>query len=686
VAVLGASDDPAKWGNSVARTLLAAAHRRPVYLVSRTRERILGQPAYRSLSDVPEAPELVVLVVPADALEQAVDAALDAGARALVAITAGLGERGAEGLALERALAERVRGAGALLVGPNCMGVVDVTTELAAAPWIVLPPGRIALVSQSGNLSFDLASRARAAAVGFSRFVSLGNQADLRAAEVVASCIEHDATRIVAVYCEDFHDGREFARAALAAAGAGKPVVLLAPGRTEAGVRAARSHTGSLATPSAVVDAACRAAGIHRVHTTCELMDLCVALHSGPARRPRGRRVAVVTTGGGNGVVAADAVSAAGLEVPALSAGLVQRLEEVAPETGSTVNPVDLIGTTLDDARLVAGVVALLLDSHEIDAAVLTGSPLAMWHGFTEELAALEEQSVPLLAAAAERTGKPLVLNPDRLETPAVRAAQEAGLPVYRDIESATTVLARLAEAGERPAEGVPPLPAVSPQPAARASYFEARKLLAAAGVRFVEARRVTGLDEARAAATELGYPVVLKAAGLLHKSDAGGVVLGIEDEAALALAFSDMATRLSPEEYSVERTAPLADGVELVVGCRLDRRFGPVALAGIGGLYAELLGDVQLALAPVDEEAAEQLFRRLRGAPLLRGLRGRPPVDLRAAAKALADLSRFAAAHPEVAEVEVNPLLATPAGALGLDARIVLSEDAGSVGNGARA
>jgi acyl-CoA synthetase (NDP forming) len=681
VAVLGASDDPAKWGNSVARSLLAAEHRRPVYLVSRGKTEVLGHRTYRSLGELPEPPELVVLVVPATVLEQAVGAALEAGARAIVAITAGLGERSGEGLAVERSVARRVRAAGAVLLGPNCMGVVDTATDLHAAPWVELPPGELALVAQSGNLSFDLGYRAGELGLGFSRFVSLGNQADLEVGEIVASCAEHEATRMVAVYCEDFRDGRGFARAALAAAEAGKPLILLAPGRTEAAARAARSHTGSLASSGAVVDAACRAAGIFRVHTTRELVELALALR--PGLRARGRRVAIVTTGGGNGVIAADVTSAAGLEVPPPSDALAARVAALMPEPGSTANPVDLIGATLDDPGILTAVTGLVLESEEFDAVLLTGSPLALWHGFTEELEQLELAAPPELAAAAARAGKPLLLTTDRPWVPAARAALEARIPVYRDVESAVAVLARLTEAAEQPAEGVPDLPQPAEPPVTADGYLEARQLLATAGIPFPEARRVRELGEARVAAAELGYPVVLKALGLLHKSDQGGVVLGIASEEELVRSLADLATRLSPEAYSLERMAQLGEGVELIIGCRWEPRFGPVALAGMGGVYAELLRDLRLALAPVGEETAVRLLRGLRGAPLLDGLRGRPPVDLRAAARALAALSRLAAAHPELAEVEVNPLLVTPAGAVGLDARVVLRGDSRPTSDG---
>jgi succinyl-CoA synthetase beta subunit len=239
-------------------------------------------------------------------------------------------------------------------------------------------------------------------------------------------------------------------------------------------------------------------------------------------------------------------------------------------------------------------------------------------------------------------------------------------------------VLARLAGPSVPSQRGVPELPEPAADAHAAAGYFEARELLSGAGIPFVDARPAETWDEALAAATELGYPVVLKALGELHKSDAGGVVLGIESEEELLRSFSDLATRLSPPAYSVERTAPVETGAELIVGVRTDPRFGPIALAGLGGVYAELLEDVAVALAPVRADEAEELLRSLRAAPLLLGTRGRRQLDLAAAAHALAALSDVAARHPEVAEIEINPLLVTSDGAVGLDARIVLRENAG--------
>jgi acyl-CoA synthetase (NDP forming) len=280
------------------------------------------------------------------------------------------------------------------------------------------------------------------------------------------------------------------------------------------------------------------------------------------------------------------------------------------------------------------------------------------------------------MSAYARELGKPLVVQTMYWRSEAADALREAETPVYRDLEGALTAIAALVRAGVSRPRGVPDLPAATHDPLTGAGYWESRAALEAAGVPFAAARPAGRPEEALTAAEELGFPVVLKALAASHKSDSGGVVVGIPDRAALEEQLSRMATFTT--EYSVERTAPVAMGVELIVGVRRDPRFGPVTLVGMGGVYAELLGDVAVALAPVTEQKAEELIRSLRGAPLLTGARGRPPVDVPAAAVATAALSRFAAEHPEVDEVEVNPLLVLPEGALGLDARLVLADDEG--------
>jgi acyl-CoA synthetase (NDP forming) len=664
LAIVGVSADPGKWGYWFARDAARGAHRRRVYLVGRSGGEVHGLQVYRSLAELPEAPELVVLSVPGDGLEQAVDDSLAVGARALVAIAAGFAEVGTEGAARERALVERVRASGAALVGPNCLGLFDGSAELQLAS-TPLPAGPIGFVSQSGNVMLEVALLLEDVELGFSRAVSIGNQADLGATELVAALGEHDETRVIGVYCEDFLDGRTFVEAARTA---GKPVVLLTVGRTEAGSRAARSHTGALTSGREAVEAACRAAGIHLVDTPRALVDVAQALLA--PYRPRGRRIAVVGDGGGYGAIASDLLGARGVELPLLSEKAQATLRDWLPANASTANPVDLAGAGEQDVLSFAHATRALLEDDGVDAVLFT----AYFGGYStlaEELSEPEMAAADQLAEAMAESGKPLVVHTMHWNTPPSRALRAAGVPVYRVIESAVDAVAALVADGLAVPAPLSPIPAAA-TPLTDSGYAAARSALAAAGIPFGAARTVGSRDEAFAAAGDIGFPVVLKALGQLHKSDAGGIALGLHDEQELGAAFDDISARLHPESFSVEAAEDVEAGFELLVGARRDPRFGPLVAVAAGGIHAETLRDVAVALAPVDEAGAEELVRSLSSASLLLGSRGRPPLDVAAAARAVAALSSFAAAHPELAEVEVNPLLVRRVGAVGLDARIV--------------
>jgi acyl-CoA synthetase (NDP forming) len=670
VAIVGASSVPGKWGYLLADGALRGEGRRSVYLVNRRGGEILGRPAHSSLAELPEAPELVVLSVPASGLEEAVEESLAAGAKALVAISAGLGEMGGEGRAREEAIVERVRAAGAVLVGPNCLGVYDAGAGLELCSEDLVP-GSIGLVSQSGNLALEVGLIAEEFGLGFSRFVSLGNQADVEAWELIESFAAHEPTKLIAIYLEDFRDGRAFARAC---ASAGKPVVLLAGGATEAAARAARSHTGALASDLSAIRAAAVAAGIELVSSPTEVVDLAQALLTG--RRPHGKRIALAADGGGHTVVASDLAAAAGLELPPLSEATRARLAEALPPTATLTNPVDFAGGGEQDISSFAKVARVLLESGEVDVVLFTGYFGGYAH-YSEEFRRREVESAEGMARAAAETGVPLLAHTMYWRSKPAEMLRASAVPVFREVEAAVLVVGRLAEETPEALRTVPELPAPAVPVTAEPDYFSARGLLAAGGIPFAEARQVAGLQEALAVAAEIGYPVVLKALGQLHKSDSGGVAVGLGDPKELAEALTRMEAALEPPWYSVEAMAPLATGLELIVGAKRDPRFGPILLVGAGGLYAEIVKDVAVALAPVTEEAAEALLRSLRIAPLLDGARGRPAVDVGASARAAAALSRVAAEHPEIAEVEINPLLAMPEGALGLDARIVLGGDA---------
>ncbi len=499
VAIVGVSADPGKWGYWFARDAVTGVHRRRVFLVGRSGGELHGLPVHRSLDELPEPPELVVLSVPAHGLEQAVDASLAAGARALVAIAAGFGELGDEGAARERALVERVRAAGALLVGPNCLGVFDAAAELQLAS-NPLPSGPVGLVSQSGNIVLETALLLEDVGLGFSRAVSVGNQADVDVTDVVCSLAAHDRTRVIGVYCEDFRDGRAFAEAARTA---GKPVVLLTVGRTAAAARAARSHTGALTSDLDAVDAACRAAGILRVETPRQLVDTVRALLA--PYRPRGRRVAVVGDGGGYGAIASDLLGGHGLEQPVLPVGTQVELREQLPPTASTANPVDLAGAGEQDVASFARTTRVLLECDGIDAVLFTAY-FGGYSGLSDELRERELGVVEQLAAAVRDTGKPLVVHTMYWDSPPAHALRAAGIPVYRAIEGAVAALAALADDALLPRSPLPMLPEPAPRLPA-GGYAEARAALAAAGVPFGAARVAAGREEALAVARRARLP-----------------------------------------------------------------------------------------------------------------------------------------------------------------------------------
>ncbi|MEU9484911.1 acetate--CoA ligase family protein [Streptomyces decoyicus] len=682
VAVVGASDDPAKYGHAVAAQALRVPDRRPVHLVNRRGGTVLGRTTATSLAGIGEPVDLVVISVPGPGFEAAVDDALACGARAIVGITAGFAETGPLGLARQQAIADRVRAAGAVLVGPNCLGIADNTTELYLAS-DRFAPGGIALLSQSGNLALELQLRCAPHGLGFSRFVSLGNQADVTLVDLIEDAARHDATRAIAVYAEDFGDGRAFAEAAAAA---GKPVVLLTAGRGTASARSAQSHTGALTTSADVVAAACRDAGVELVATPHEMTVVLAALNGG--RRATGRRTAVCTDGGGHGAIAADAAEAAGLSVPELGTVAQQQLRRLLWEQSAVRNPVDLAGMGEQNPHSYGDTVGALLALDEVDSVVLTGyfggysaatgglgGPAAEsgTAGGGSALAAGELETAHQMAGHAARTAKPLVVQSMFPDAPSCRTLVEAGIPVFASTEDAARALAAMTAGETAGPPGVRPLPQAA-APLRDPGYHGVRTLLRGAGVPFPEAREITDEAQLRAAADAFEGPYVLKALHLLHKSDAGGVALGLPDRAALVTAFREMHTRLGAASYSVEAMADLTDGVELIVGVNRDPRFGPVAMVGLGGVLTEALHDVAFALAPVPAARAEQLLTGLRTAALLKGVRGRPAVDLAAAAAVIERLTALAAAHPEITEIEVNPLLVRPDGALALDARAVLA------------
>ncbi|WP_439659350.1 acetate--CoA ligase family protein [Lentzea sp. HUAS TT2] len=644
VAVVGASDDPAKWGHWLARGALVGHDRRTVHLVNRGGGAVLGQPTVRSLSELDEAPELVVLAVPAAHVPAVVDEALAAGVRGFVGITSGIDER----------VIHRIREAGARLLGPNCLGVFDAATSLHLA-WGRFQAGSLGVVSQSGQVGLEIAGLAAASGLGVSRFVSVGNQADVTATEALLDLVSHDLTTVAGVYLESFGPGIVAAMSELRAAG--KPVVLLTVGSSVAAREAARTHTGALTSSLDLVDAACRRAGAVRVTTPSALVDLAAVLTSGV---PGGCRVGVISDSGGQGAIAADLAVSAGLTVPALSA------VDGLPVGASRRNPIDLAGAGEQDLANYARAIEVLARGGEVDTVVLSG----YFGSYGEDAPSLESAEVVVadrICALARETGVPVVVHSMREDSAAVRTLRAGGVPVQNTIERAVAALGHASRLGRSSLEIVPRAAAAGPF---RPGYLAARELLSF--VEFPKAHAVTTADDVTATALE--GPFALKADWLAHKSEHGGVRLGLTDP---ATAFEEMRARLGPGTYVLEEMDTREHTVELIIGAKRDLSFGPVVLVGAGGVHAELFRDTTIELAPVTPATARDMLARLTSAPLLSGWRGAPAPDVAALAEVIAQVSETLAARPDLAEIELNPVRVGPDGVLAVDALIIPSGEA---------
>lgn len=666
VAVVGASADPAKWGYWLAQGALLGAGRRAVYLVNRSGHAVLGQDTFAGLADLPAPPELVALAVPGPAIGAVVDEALALGTRAFLGISAGVPD--------EPAITARIRAAGGRLVGMNSLGIFDAAAELQLT-WGNFPAGDIAVISQSGQLGSEIAGLAARAGMGVSRFISIGNQTDVSAVELLDDLVDDERTRVVALYLESFTGGAELMAAVHRLRAAGKYTLLLTVGASAASSRLARSHTGSMTSALDVVDAALRAAGAVRVQTPDELVQVAALLTSSDI--PAGDRLAIVGDSGGQTGVAADVAAGAGLAVPEFSPDLTDDVAARLPAGAACANPVDLAGAGEQDLFNYLNLVQILLASDQTNALLLTGY-FGQYALDNPMMAGREAAVISALADTARRAGKPLAVHSMAAHGPSVEVMREHGLPVYATVETAIRALAVASKLGTPPRD----LPdAQAPIPAPGPGYLAAQEFLAPAGVAFPAGAVIhddDGIDDALAGLTGT---FVLKASWLEHKSEVGGVVVGLADADAVHAAFADMHARLGAGDYVVEELDRRPHVVEMIVGVRRDRDFGPVVLVGAGGTEAELYRDVTLDMAPVDLPTAHAMLARLTSYRLLTGWRGRPATDIGALARLIVAISERAAASPNVAEIEVNPLRVGPDGVLAVDALVITSADSATEG-----
>jgi acetyl coenzyme A synthetase (ADP forming)-like protein len=673
VAVVGANRQRGRIGSEILHNLRAAGFTGRVIPVHPDALDVQGLRAYPRVSDIPDTVDLAIVVVPCARVLETVDDCLRQGVRALCVISAGFGETGAEGRERERALVERVRAAGARLVGPNCMGLLntDPAVRLNATFSPVYPPaGCVAMSTQSGALGLAILDHARRLGLGISSFVSVGNRADVSSNDLLEYWERDPQTRVVLLYLESFGNPTKFSRIARRVSRV-KPIVAMKAGRSAAGARAASSHTGGLATSDAVVDALFHQAGIIRTRTLAELFDVAVLLAHQPI--PRGRRVAILTNAGGPGILAADACDASGLEVVTLSEQTRAELRAVLPAAASVANPVDMLASA--PAEHYRRALATLLRDEQVDS-VLTI--------FIPPLVTTPDDVAAAIADAARDGTKPVLGVFMRAEG---GPASLAAIPCYAFPESAAEALARVTRYGEwrhTPMDVPPHFEDLETAAARRVideavgrgggwlSADETEALLAAARIPTVRSRRVSDASEAASAAVGLGFPVALKAVGptLLHKTERHAVHLHLANEEAVRAAADDLQQRFREELTGMVVQPMVTGGVEMLVGAVHDPVFGPLIACGTGGVFVELLGDMVFRLNPVTGTDVAAMIDELKGARLLRGYRGLPPADEGALREILLRISTLLVLCPEIHELDLNPVTVLASGACVLDAR----------------
>ena len=686
VAVIGASDDPTRIGGRPIAYMRKAGFEGAILPVNPKRETVQGLPCVPSVAELAQPIDYAIVAVPAPAVNDAIRAAADKGAKACLVYSSGFAEAGAEGKALQDDMAEIARRTGVRIIGPNCLGVFDAASGFLATftstiDRIAPEPGPLAVASQSGAYGSHIYMVARLRGLKVGKLITTGNEVDLDVAEAIRLLVEDDTVHTITAYLEGAKDGPGLIAALKAARAAGKPVVVMKVGRSRAGAVAASSHTAALAGEDAVYSAVLGQHGAYRARSTEEMLDIAYACR--PRVFPRGKRLGLVTISGGAGVLMADAAEDHGIETPPMPEAAQAALKARLP-FAATRNPVDVTAQAFNDMSLVEANMRILLEQGGYDAI------LAFW---TSVAGAPSIAETLIAAVEAGRAGfEDRLIVQSLVAPPEIVARYEAkGYPVFEDPSRAVAAIAALMHFGQAFAraegEAPPPLTPIE-LPDGQIGERMAKAILAAAGLEMVADRLVTSAAEAEAAARELarelGGPVALKIASpdILHKTEAGGIALSVaSDEVAAAYdrIVSDVSRHAPEARIEGVLVSPMIDGgVECILGAKIDPVFGPVVMLGLGGIFAEVFEDVAFRRAPIGPAEARDMIGELKGKALLKGARGAAPADLDALSKAVSILSRFAAANAETIEsVELNPLRALPDRALALDALIVKRESA---------
>jgi acetyltransferase len=694
VALIGATSRPGTVGRTVLENLLGDTFRGKVYAVNAKHDEVLGLRTYKSIRDIPHPVDLAVVATPAATVTQIITECVDAGVKSAVVISAGFKERGVEGAALEQQIKEQLKRSSLRLIGPNCLGIMNPTIGLNAT-FAKDPPqaGNVAFLSQSGALLSAILDWSHREQVGFSAIVSTGSMLDVGWGDLIYYFGDDPHTKSILLYMESVGDARSFLSAAREVA-LTKPIIVIKAGRSEAASRAAASHTGALTGSDEVLDAAFRRSGVLRVHNIADLFYMAEVLGRQP--RPNGPRLTILTNAGGPAVLATDSLVANGGELAELSPETLQRLNEFLPAHWSHNNPIDVLGDA--DPERYARALEIASQNPNTDGLLVILAP----QGMTDPLHIAER-----LKPYAKEYGKPVLASwmGGNSIGEGEAALNSAGIPTFPFPDTAaraftymwrysynlrglyeTPALTEISEFNDGSRKQIERIiNNARDRKRVLLTELESKQLLSLYGVPTVETQAAASEDEAAAIASDLGFPVVLKVFSetITHKTDVGGVKLNLQDEAAVRSAYraiqSSVAEKAGPDQFSGVTVQPMVkpDGYELILGSSIDPQFGPVILFGSGGQLVEVYRDRALALPPLNTTLAQRMMEQTKIFTALKGVRGRKAVNIAALEQLLVRFSQLVLEQRSIAEIDINPLLASPERLLALDARIVLHSPA---------
>ena len=687
VAVVGASREEGKVGHDLLKNLVKHGFQGKVYPVNPHAGNILGIKTYTALKEIPDKIDLAVIVVPAPYVGKTIDECIEKGIDSVIVISAGFKESGIDGAARERELYQKIKQHSIRMLGPNCLGLIDTQSALNASFAADMPAhGNIAFFSQSGALCTSILDWAVNECIGFSKFISMGNKTDIDEVDLIKA-IENDAqTKVVLIYLEGVKNGTEFINTAKKITKI-KPMIVVKSGGTMAGAKAASSHTGTLAGSENAFDAAFKQSGILRAKTIEELFDYARIFSF--QQLPKGPHIALITNAGGPGIVAADTVERSKLKMASFSKDTIDTLRSFLPDMANVYNPVDVLGDAKTDRYKF--VIEKVVEDPNVDTVLIILTPQAM----TEI-----EKTAEVITEISNRTDKPIVtsfMGGKRIEN-SLKIMCQRKVPNYSFPERAVSAIEAMYKYTlwqKRPApkakifdvqkENVVSFLAKMKQTGRQhLNEEEARQVISAYGFRIPKSILAASEPEAVKVAEEIGYPVVMKISSpdILHKSDFGGVRIGIKNEIEVRMCFCDItqkARRLMPdaEIKGVLVQQMITGGKEVILGMSRDPQFGPLLMFGLGGIYIEILKDVSFRIAPIGLNEAEEMIQEIRSFPLLKGARGERPVDINAVVDNILRLSQLVTDFPEIIEMDINPLLVFPegGGTMALDARITISQ-----------